>query len=435
MVSSNAYIEQLAGKDNESDVTQTVFDSSVYLYQEQTGFAASADSVLFHIYPAQNPLPARASIERHKDNFSDSPDNAPAMLDLQRFAYGRSADGGMTWYGSLFRNHGVLLRQSDFGLDNDVHCFSFTSSDAGSTFQKDYAVSVDITAIQNLVVSSDLNEEQFDYLLIAVPVPYSSKNAVDSDVYIRLSNHSVDPLDSSTLVFRINGEVQDGVVSAPFFAGYGGLDLTWENDQEFDYGSRVDLSWEVFDTSSPANRLLIEYWFTTVTDETGPRLSNIAPADDATGVSISTSVVFDVTDSETGVDISTLELFVNNLLVEADDTNLTIISISGGYRVQYVTPTAFLYGDVIPVVVKVSDLSLLPNALFFVWSFTTVDSTAPVLINMDPTPCSTNVERIRNISFEVVDSGHGLDENSIIASIDNKQKDSILIIPIVHRFD
>ena len=436
MVSSNTYIEQFGKLENlEVSVIQSEFDSVFDFLSKQADFQCSNDSAVSGIYPAQNPMPRGIGLQSASAyDFSDSPNNDPTRLNFLRWAYGRSHDG-LSRYGTLRNHHGVLISQKEFELDNEISCGSFSSALAGSVLQKDWLSDVDMLVVQDLVVVSDVTQEQFDFLLTAAPVPYSTKNPVDSDVYIRLSNHSVEPLDPSTIVLRLNGEVMTGVTYAPFYAGYGGLDITWSNVREFDYGSIVDVVWEVYDTASPANCLLIQYWFTTMPDERGPFISNQSPRDDSVGVSITTSIVFDLLDNETGVDISSLEFYVNNKAVLLSDPVFTVIEIAGGYRIQYTTPTPFLYGDAIPVVVKISDLAVPSNSSFFVWSFTTEGSLVPSLMNMEPAPCDVNVSRIRNISFEVVDSGHGLDKDSIIMTIDNKQKDSVLIIPIVHRFE
>ena len=90
--------------------------------------------------------------------------------------------------------------------------------------------------------------------------------------------------------------------------------------------------------------------------------------------------------------------------------------------------------SVIPIVIIIEDDAHNKNKSFFSWSFITEGSRIPILINMDPTPCDVNVTNIHNISFEVIDAGHGLDGDSIVMGISNKKQEDLFILPIIHRF-
>jgi hypothetical protein len=434
-------------------ILQYEYPSDFEVSELQTSFSLSSTSLVpqinhtldtvfseYSTRPAQNPMPRGGGFPTaDRESFSDSPGNSPDMLDSQRFAYGRPTSPDDTPYeytfGSLEDSSGVLLSQKQYAASCTSCVTCYSNQNDGHILQHDITIDSASLVVQNIVQSTYEYVNQFAFLLLASPIPYSIKNPVESDVFIRLANHSVYPLASGTVSLTLNNEVKTGLGIAPFYTGYGGVNVTWTNDSPFDYGEKINVHWEIFDTASPANKMTFSYWFKTVEDKTGPRILNRLPSDDSTNINISSSVSFDIVDYEAGIDISSLELYVNNILINNADTNLAIVSISDGYRIQYSPPTLFLYGDTIPVVVRVSDSSANSNMSFFVWSFSTEGSIAPILTEMDPSPCAVNVERIGNISFEVIDGGHGLDRESITMGINGAEMNSTYIIPIVRRFE
>jgi hypothetical protein len=164
------------------------------------------------------------------------------------------------------------------------------------------------------------------------------------------------------------------------------------------------------------------------------------PPNGTVNVAINGSIQFDVVDFEVGVDISTLILYVNNVKIESG-VNGTIETFAlddeSGYTVKYTPSEPWLYGDLIPVAIFVKDLSEHANEGFFSYSFTTTESTEPRLLNLDPAPCNVLVPVGSNVSFDVVDGGHGLNKDSIEFTIDGLEKTGaeVLIVPVVHRDD
>jgi hypothetical protein len=401
----------------------------------QRDFSLSSDITINGINPAQSPQPfITGFVTVSRDDWSDSVINAPDLENWKRYAYGRSATESPDSYGSLQNYSGLVIYQRAHIMSNDSSCHQFYTDDTGRVLQKDFELAEDILQIQNLVVSSDDTITQFNFLLLATPVPYSYKNVVDSDIYLRISNYSGSTMDSSSVVLYIDNVLYDNdtLTITPFYVGNGGLDITWSNTKLFGYGKTVDIVWQMTDDSVPANNIIISYWFSIVEDLVGPRILNKTPVDDTTDVAITTSIIFDVIDYEEGIDISSLKLYVNNKLISSSD--ITITAISNGYRILYIPPVPFIYGDVIPIAVFITDLSERVNETFVTWSFTTVGSRSPTVINMEPSPCDVNVNRVGNISFEIVDDGHGIEEGSIVMGINNEEQNDITIIPIIHRF-
>ena len=438
MASAVTYVEQFGFDDHYVSEIQKDFYNESVVSERQREFEKSSTVLVSGIPPAQNPRPyGRRLISSTRGDWSDSPENTPDLLVWKRYAYGRDTEDGaysQNGFGGLSEDSGLLIKQKDFMVDSYSKALQVFNDGYSKVIQKNFQLSSVVREVQDLVVSSDGNVEQFNFLLYAVPTPFSYKNPVDTDVFIRMSSYGVHPLDPESVILFIDGirYYASDLTITPFYTGNGGLEVLWSNIREFDYGRRIDVYWEFYDTDTPPNRTIVRYWFCTVEDMIGPRIINESPEEDSSEALISSYITFDIVDYEAGVDIGTLRLYVNNILIE--DGDMRIVSIQDGYRIQYIPATPFVYGDVVPVAVFVSDSSDRENTSFRVWSFSVEGSIPPSIVNMVPSPCDRGVSRVGNVSFEIVDSGHGIVDTSIVAGIDNKQQNDVLIIPIVHRF-
>lgn len=438
MASAVTYVEQFGFDGHYVREIQESFYKESDVHERQKEFENSSSVLVSGIPPAQNPRPyGRRLILSTRVDWSDSPDNTPDMLVWKRYAYGRDTeDGGYSQlgFGGLSEDSGLLIKQKEFMIDSSSNAVQTYKSGYGKLNQKNFQLSSYVREIQNLVISSDGNVEQFNFLLYAVPIPFSYKNPVDTDVFIRMSSYGVHPLNPELVVLFIDGirYYASDLTITPFYTGNGGLEVLWQNIREFDYGRKIDVYWEFYDTDTPPNKIIVRYWFCTVEDLIGPRIINESPVEDSSEALISSYIMFDIVDYEAGVDINTLRLYVNNILI--DNGDLSIVIIQNGYRIQYTPTTPFVYGDVVPVAVFVSDSSDRVNTSFRAWSFSVEGSFPPSIVNMSPSPCDKGISRVGNVSFEIVDGGHGIVESSIVAGIDNKQQNDVLIVPIVHRF-
>jgi hypothetical protein len=387
------------------------------------------------------------------EHWSDSPARQPNLLYRYRFGWGRdkaelfpqpgitaltAGAAGERW-GALGQVSGVLIYERLFGTSNIGRIHEFTVEDKGRVRDTQTSASNRMEHMRQLGgASGDVTVEQFPFLLVAVPEPFSEKNPVNTDVFIRLANYAY-PLASGTITLYLDDVLQDDLRVEEFFGGLGGFNTTWENDFLFEYDARVDVKWEFSDTDVPANRFVIRYPFYTVEDLAGPRITDLVPADEGTGVPITGPLQFDVEDFENDVDIDSLVLYVNNVRIidgENGTIELTRFENERGYTVKFTPEEPWLYGDLIPVAIFISDTSANENETFFTYSFTTIESTAPRLINIDPAPCTVGVPTGTDIQADVIDGGHGLDTNSIIFTVEEIERGSVIqLIPIVHRDD
>jgi hypothetical protein len=197
----------------------------------------------------------------------------------------------------------------------------------------------------------------------------------------------------------------------------------------------VRVTWEFSDTDAPANQIVIDYPFYTTPDLIKPRIRNLVPSNRETDVPIAGPLQFELVDFEQDVDITTLKLYVNNILVtDGIDgvVEITRLVAENGYSVKYTPNEPWLYGDLIPVAVFVQDTSIHDNELFFAYSFTTVESLPPRMINLAPDACELNVSTRSDVKMTIIDGGHGLDKDSIKLSVE--ETDVIISLePVVHR--
>lgn len=407
--------------------------SSVGSIVEQQTSGSNEGSMGFQLLPAiQNPKPVQGQegiVTDNPEDWSDSPTLAPTLNDWKRYAYGR----GDSRYGRLDQYHGVIIEQKDFSREGDYSIEEYQTNMELLLTSLEKNITGEILIEDHERASGEVTVYQYDLVVYASPVPYSYKNPIDTDVSIRLSNY-IYPLNSSTITLSLNGETKTGLTVTPFSGGLGGFDALWTNNQDFDYNETVWVEWRVYDTADPANEVVIKYWFRTVRDLTGPRLSSQSPQDDETDVSVDSCIQFTLRDYEHGVNINSLEFYVNNVLIQNSECTIAEISTSDGYSISYCPNKDFLYGDEIPVSIYVEDNSEDKNYSFFVYSFTTEYSDEPRLVGEDPTPCTGYHPINKNISVDIVDGGHGVDSTSIILGVGDETVNPRKA-PIIYRED
>jgi len=446
-------IEQFDSPSNVGDVQESVFSKTSDLSIKDLTAAVSNDLLFTSLPHISQPVASPSTPGWNTDSSSDwadSPARQPNLLYRHRFAFGRDrielfeygyetthapGEAGARW-GNLDDNHGQLIYEREFPLSNFGFVRQFTVESTGKVRDQSLAVS-NISQVSHLgPVSGDTDLEQFPFLVTALPEPFSIKNPIDTDVFIRISNFSF-TIASGTINLFLDDIQRSNLQIEEFFGGLGGFDVTWENNQTFEYDAQVDVRWEFFDTDVPANKITIRYPFFTVPDLAPPRIINLLPADGTEGVLVTGPIQFDIVDFENGVDIESLSLYVNNILIEDGingDLEITELNDKTGYTVKFTPLDPWLYGDFIPVAIFVKDNSENNNEAFFTYGFTTEESLPPRLLNINPSPCTVAVPVGTNISVDVIDGGHGLDKDSLLLTVEEIDRGGmIILIPIVHR--
>ncbi len=284
--------------------------------------------------------------------------------------------------------------------------------------------------------------DQYVFVQEATPAMWSEKNNVDTDYWIRLRPFASN-LDPNTLVIKFREEsylgMSDWYEVTPFGtitmfdAGGGllGIDFYYIPPIVFHHNAIVYVSIEVYDTSNIPNKILVDYWFKLIPDFKAPHLDNLFPSIEEPNAAINTLITFDCLDIGEGVDISTLEIFVNNR-----STIFTYDEFEhGNYHITCDLPYVFYYGQTVNVVVDVKDRSVNANRLFDGWKFFITDSTTPWfnMDNTEPVRCVEGRGRDQNVSLQVygVDDT-GIEYDSLRLEVGGKYR-NIKITPIVYR--
>lgn len=284
---------------------------------------------------------------------------------------------------------------------------------------------------------------QFRFLIDAVPVPFSNKNNVNSTIWLRLAPYGFD-LNKSTLVFKVREFSYAGdtefidyslsplLVVTEFDAGGGllGLDVLFTPPEYFHNDAIVYVYLSVYDNAIPANKIEFDYWFSVIPDYKAPFITNESPSRDAENVPVDTDIVFDILDSEVGVDITSLDLYINNRIKQ-----FTYEVITNGYRVTYTNTTTYYYKQTIEIAVQVNDSSGQANVLYDMWKFEIIDSVAPIVDvdNFYPPVCVRGFKtRTTHVNFNIYDGGNGLDVDSIELLVDNISRE-YNVTPIIKR--
>ena len=289
----------------------------------------------------------------------------------------------------------------------------------------------------------DVNIDQFRFIEDAIPAFWSEKNPTNTNIWIRLRPFASN-LNGSTLIFRVREvsyegdagyiDVSSSCVVSTFDAGGGllGLDILYNPPNDFHHNATVYVSIEVYDNAPTPNVILTDYWFRVIPDYKAPYIVNENPAREEEDVSTNTNISFDILDAGVGVDIDTLEFYVNARRIQ---THIVSV-IPGGYHVSYNPSKNFNYGETVEITIKIKDASDYENMLYDMWRFYITGSTGPWIDrgSFDPRNCAKGVYRKRTgISFNVYGiDDTGVDKESILVTIGGKER-SVVVTPIIYR--
>ncbi len=289
----------------------------------------------------------------------------------------------------------------------------------------------------------DVEIAQFRFIIDAIPVPFSEKNNVNANIWIKLAPYGFD-LNKSTLVFKvrevsyagdtgfINYENTANLEITEFDAGGGliGLEVLYTPDVYFHNSAIVYVYLEIYDNGIPPNRIEFDYWFTVIPDYKAPYIENERPYRGETGVLINSDITFDIVDTEVGVDINTLDIYINNR-----GKPFTYEEIERGYQITFHNIFDFYYEQAIEISIRVADSSAFGNVLYDMWRFYCESSLAPVIDSESfyPKICIRGYDtRTTGEYFEVYDGGGGLDKDSIELIVGGNIR-PINLIPIIKR--
>ena len=326
--------------------------------------------------------------------------------------------------------------------------FLLLSQKAGGTaflnlsqlFHSRHSYWMDGSYVEKLTTNIKLN--QFIFVQDAIPAFWSRKNPTDTIIWLRLRPFAAS-LDATTLIIKIRQvsfiedtgyvDISNEVTITPFDAGSNllGLEVLYRSPIFFIHDATVYVWLSIRDVVG--NLIKIAYWFTIVKDYLGPYLENLVPDINAIDVSPNTNIQFDIRDDGSGIDIDTLEVTINSLIVPPQSLNKVTTKY---YRASYTPHTLLRYGTEVVVNVRVSDLADPPNWLNYGYRFYIKVSKDPVLTNLYPLPCTYSVSRFSDVSFIVVDGGDGVDLGTLRLQVHDRDVTDhpyTSILPIVYR--
>ena len=306
---------------------------------------------------------------------------------------------------------------------------------------------------------TNVSLDQFIFVEDADPAFFSYKNPVSTDIWIRLRPFAYN-LDGTTLKFYIREVWSEGVnvydtgyydvasegTLTYFDAGGGllGIEFLYNPPVDFHYGALVYVHIEVYDEADEPNYIYTDYWFTLIPDYTTPYLENMSPDREEDQVDINTNIYFEIKDDGAGVDIDSLEVYLNSRIIYHNEyasthpelnLNTVITKITNKhYTVSIDIPYDLYYDKSYTVRVYVSDISPAHNTLNDSYRFYTRASYAPIFVGFDPALCKRGMPLFTDVSFLVIGNGSGVDKETIRLQVHDRDVKTTSI-PIIYRVD
>jgi len=290
--------------------------------------------------------------------------------------------------------------------------------------------------------TASISLDQYVFIQEARPVMWSEKNNVDTDYWIRLRPFAAS-LDLTTLVIKIkevsylDNPVWVDITSLGtaflFDAGGGllGIDFIYRPENVFHASAIVYISIEVYDSAFVPNKIVLSYWFSLIADYRKPYIINNYPSTEAFDIPINTKITFDAVDEGEGVDIDSLEVFING---RATTFNYEEYSC-GNYHITCEICRDFYYEEEVNVDVIMTDRSANHNRSISGWKFYCSKSQGPWfdMYNSDPALCVEGIDRNHPVSLQVYGiNDTGINYESIRLEAGGKYRD-LKITPIVYR--
>jgi len=284
----------------------------------------------------------------------------------------------------------------------------------------------ELPVVQTERMTEPTEVQQYKFLIFAIPEPFSIKNPVDTNILVRIVGFGAIALDPDTLIFKVNGEDVTASVTITPFAG--GFELEYDPPIDFEYLSRVTIEIYILDTDVPPNLISTIYYFDTIADYKAPIVTERFPPNFSVNNSSTTEVYGIITDNETGVDPSTIDMFVNGIRVLP-----TITEISPGiYKVLYNTTIPYAFESTVSAAIKIEDFA--GNEIIESWNFDIGTSAGILFVNQYPEDCQVLIPVDANICIEAFGQEQGIHIDTALFEVDGKTV-VYALVPKVYRKD
>jgi hypothetical protein len=372
----------------------------------------------------QDPAPLETDVEVDHTVYLEIVD--PSGVDASTVVL--EVDSVVAWSGDAQQNgHTVVKTVIANGFSYEIT--------PPADFGEGATITIDVTADDLAAIPNTLTDSYtFDVvneppvLQNQDPAPSETGVEVDHNVYLEIIDTG-NGVDASSVVLTVGGTIawsgdlqQNGfvVVKTSITDGFS-YDI--DPPDNFDEGISVTVDVVADDLAPTPNNLTTNYSFDTVA-AAPPVLQNQNPAPSDTNVSPYTNIYLELVDTGSGVDASSVVLEVNSVTVWTGDAapnpnyGVTKTPIADGYSYEIDPVNPFAEGDSITVDVVADDLAITPNNLTTSYGFDIIPIGPPVLQNQNPAPSQANVATDTNIYLEIVDLGIGLDESTVVLSVE-----------------
>ncbi|MBD3227872.1 MAG: hypothetical protein GF329_06760, partial [Candidatus Lokiarchaeota archaeon] len=232
------------------------------------------------------------------------------------------------------------------------------------------------------------------------PFPLNESSIIDTDpiIYLDLID-TLSGLDNSTITLTVNGSVETH--------SWNGTTLSWDSDGPYPSGTLLNLAVDVQDNLGNIMETYT-WWFEIDLDP--PNVSNYSPTNQSYTNDSTPTIQAYLFDSSSGVNESSIILMVNDQEVSYNYVDNTV-----SWTNSTVSPTGYLFN------VKLDASDNLGNQMdTFFWSFT-IDSEAPVASNPIPNNETYTDDDTPTISVDLMDLLSGVNESTIILTINNQK--------------
>ena len=266
---------------------------------------------------------------------------------------------------------------------------------------------------------------QYEFLLFAIPTPYSVKNSVETSVLVRIAAFGVSELDPGTLTFKVKGvDVTNQVQITPF---PGGLELNYHPDKNFNYSDRISIEITIRDNNIPPRTIYTFYTFDTVNDFRRPEVIEVFPPHKSIENSIDTNIYCKIKDLETGLNLDTIQMYVNGNKISHNIEQLDSQTV----KIECIPGNKFNYDSNVIVGVYIEDLE--GNRLLNSWDFYTKPSQGVLYKSIDPSECSVLVPLDQDICIEAFGLEDGINLDTATIEVLGKKVNYVLKSKVYRR--
>jgi hypothetical protein len=268
---------------------------------------------------------------------------------------------------------------------------------------------------------------QINLIDLILPPPFSIKNPLDTNLFFRI-NFPGFPINlfSIKLFVQLVDVTSDIVITTEGLTNQ--VQVTYNPPVDFDFGERVFVSLEFFDTAGTPNFYDLSHYFDIIPDVRAPFLLNLNPVEGEVGVPVDTKIQFDLVDFDNDVDESSIQLLVNSCEILDYET----IRINNGYTVCYRPESPFSFTMDVSVYIEALDVE--GNKVTKSYKFITEPSSLPLVTRVEPPNCYQLIHRDEPSIFEIFSSGDGVDIHTIQLVINGEVK-RIFIKPLIRRIN